>query len=307
MFESIMERSGEAEVLLRKVATAVGPIKKNIKKLIRGTSKGKITNQRNERNIAILREKLVSCGVNEGDVVLIHSSLDGLRSLGLSTEEIIDFILDIFRNVTVVFAAFPIEPIKRKEIYQYDPKKTLCWTGMLPNVFLKRDGVFRSLFPYNTLAAKGPLAEEMMTNSLHSKTPHGKYTPWDYCRLQHAKILFLGTTSREANTMALHMAPDIMCDKWPIDDWYENRRYLIRSDQDTIEKIVRIQRGFWYRFVNEYKTDYILKNAGYLRKIGVDDIPIEIVNDSFKMMEFILSRCNSGKLMYSIPKKYWKK
>lgn len=305
MFESLMERSGMAEVVLRKVATALGPVKKKLKKVIRGRSKSSISFQRDDTRINLLRSKLERSGIKDGDVVLIHSSLDGLRCLGLSAEEIVDFILDVFKKNTVVFASYPIEPNKKRKIYRYDPKKTLCWTGMLPNVFLKKEGVIRSEFPYNTLAAKGPLAIDMMKENLKAEVPHGDNTPWEFCRQHHAKILFLGTTSREANTMAIHMAPDIMGKQWPIKDWYESRNYQIVLGEETIVKKVLIQRGFWYQYVNEYRMDNLLKKKGLLKNLSFDGISLELVPDCFTMMNYIVNQCENQKLMYRIPRKYY--
>lgn len=306
MINSILERSGRAEVLFRKVATAVGPLKKRIKRLIRSNAKTEIVSERNDEKIDILRRTLNTCGIKKGDIVLVHSSFDGLRSLGLSVEELIDFILDVFSDMTVVFATYPIEPMKEKEVYKYNPDRTLCWTGMLPNLFLKREGVIRSLFPYNTLAAKGKYAKAMMTSNLSAETPHGKFSPWEFCRQYHAKILFLGTTSREANTMAIHMIPDIMGDDWPIKNWYEERKYVITVEGEKVYKTIKVQKGSWYQYVNEYKTDKILKDTGDLIDISVDDIPLEIVPDCYEMVEHLINRCKSGMLMYSIPQKHYK-
>ena len=115
MLEKIMEQSGKAEVLLRKMATVAKPIKKKLRKAIKGNLKSEIAIQRNDEKIALLRNKLQNCGIKEGDIVLVHSSLDGLRSLGISTEELIDFILNVFEHNTVVFATYPIEPLRKKE------------------------------------------------------------------------------------------------------------------------------------------------------------------------------------------------
>lgn len=306
MLEKILERSGMVEVVFRKTATAVAPVKKKIKRFIRGSSKSEIAKEKNELKIQILRDRLKNSGINNGDIVLIHSALDGLRSLGLSAEEIVDLILEIFPEMTVVFAAYPIEPSRKKEVYKYDPSKSLCWTGMLPNVFLKREGVIRSIFPYNTLAAKGNRAEGMMKDNICATFPHGEYSAWEFCRQNHAKILFLGTTSREANTMAIHMVPDVMGDEWPIKDWYEERKYIITNKGEKTEKAIKVQNGFWYQYVNEYKTDKLLKDQKLLMDISVEDIPLEIVPDCYDMMEYLVHRCRSGKLMYSIPKKYYK-
>ena len=107
--------------------------------------------------------------------------------------------------------------------------------------------------------------------------------------------------------MAIHMIPDVLGDAWPIENWYEERRYEITDGTEKIEKIIRVQRGFWYQYVNEYKTDRILKENNLLYDISIDDITIEIVPDCFAMIEFLERRAKQGQLMYSIPKKYYKR
>lgn len=307
MLNMLLGEFGFLEVLFRRVLNYMEPIKKRIKRTLRKNNSNSIEYERNFTLLQEVENQLLSCGINDGDIIIIHSSMDGLKELGFSEEELIDWLIKVFRNNTIVFAAYPIEPLKEKQVYKYNPDKTICWTGMLPNLFLKREGVIRSPFPYNSLAALGKDAEEMMKNSLSGLRPHDEYSAWEYCRKKHAKILFLGTTSKDANTMAIHMVPDIMQDKWKVLNWYKERTYRIRVDGLEIEKKIEIQDGYWAQFVMEYNTDRILKEKGLVRSIGINSIPIEIVDDSYKMMEFLVNRCKEGKYMYRIPKKYLKK
>ena len=304
---TIFEKSGLMEVFMRCTASAIEPIKRPVKRMLRGNNNHQKSAFVNPEQIAKLRDALLNSGVKSGDIVIIHSSLDGLHSLGLPGEKVIELVLDVFSSCTVVFVTFPIEPRKTKDVYSYDPQKTLCGTGMLPNLFLKFPGVVRSSFPYNSLAAIGRQAEAMMANDEKSFRPHDHYSAWEYCRQHHAKILFLGTTSREANTMAIHMIPDIMEEAWPIEKWYIKRNYKIKIGETITNRTIEVQDGFWYQYVNEYKTDKILRDAGLLRRIGFDDIPLEIVDDSMEMSEFLIERCRKGNLMYRIPHKYWRK
>lgn len=306
MLVYFLERSAKLEIIIRKLVTKCEPIKKYVKRLIRNDKKRKKNTVHNEELAEKLKKKLMELKIGKGDIIIIHSSMDGLEELGLTADEILDIILNAFYEATIVFAAFPIESNKKKELYRYTPQKTLSWTGVLSNTFLKRRGVLRSIFPYNSLAAIGADASPMMENNMQSKRPHDIYSAWEYCRQHHAKLLFLGTTSRESNTMALHMVPDIMGKNWPIKDWYVNRKYVITDNDRIINKEIEIQDGFWYQFVNEYKTDYLLKKKGYVKNISIDSIPIEIVDDSNEMINFLVEMCRSGKLMYTIPKKYYK-
>ena len=51
MFDSILEKHGELEVVFRKIATSIGPLKKIVKNRIRGNSKSEIAVERNEERI----------------------------------------------------------------------------------------------------------------------------------------------------------------------------------------------------------------------------------------------------------------
>lgn len=301
---TILEKSGLMEVLARRITCAVEPIKRIVKRMLRTKSINAVSE--NNEKISMFSETLAQCGVKDGDIIIIHSSLDGLRGLGLSAEKIIENIMEIFSDCTVVFPTFPLEPQKSKDIYYYNPLKSLCGTGMLPNLFLRKDCAIRSTFPYNSLAALGEQAELMMENDYKCVYPHDSFSAWEYCRQHHAKILFLGTTSREANTMAIHMIPDIMGAEWPISNWYSSRRYQIKINNTIIERDIKVQNKFWYRYVNEYKSDKSLRDAGILRRIGFDDITIEVIDDSKKMTDFLIDRCKKGELMYKIPQRYWK-
>ena len=308
MLKKLMEKSGFLEVTLRRVATFFSPLKRLVKRKMSKTKAGFVQPVSRQGLIDSFKKQIKTCNFSQNDIVIVHSSYDGLKKMGLGPSEIIDTIIQELNGATVLFAAFPIEPRVSKSLYKYDPSKTICWTGILPNLFLKRKGVVRTPVPYNSLASFGRFTEEIMKDNLKAVVPHGEYTPWHYCYEHHAKILFVGTTSRESNTMAIHMPPDIMKDDWPIEGWYERRKYLIKIDRGhEIEREIQIQKGFWYRYVNEYKTDKALKNEGLVTDISVNGIAIEYVSDCNKMLGFLIDRCKKGKLMYLIPRKYYKK
>lgn len=306
MFRRLMEKFGFVEVVARRFATAFKPIKRFLKRSQNNKKKG-TSIESSEKSLFLFKETLASLGILPGDVIIIHSSMDGLRTLGLSASEIIDLILEVFKGSTILFAAFPVEPKRTSGTFKYNPNKTFCWTGMIPNEFLKRDQTKRTLFPFNSLASYGPLTETILKDNLLAVTPHGKNSAWYRCYEFHAKLLFLGTTSRESNTMAIHMIPDIMDDCWPVDGWYEKRNYLIETGSGPFEKDILIQKGLWYRYVNEYKTDRILKDAHLLIDVSTPDVIIECVPDCHEMVRFLMDRCQKGKLMYSIPKRYFKR
>lgn len=255
-------------------------------------------------------QKAVLDAVADSDIVLVHSSMDGFRPVGVGAEEVFQFLVSLAdRGCTVVCAAFPITnlSIRDGKMKAYNPARTPCWTGMLSNYFLSHEGVVRSAVPYNSLAAIGPHAARMMQDNLEASTVYGEHTPWKYCVDHHAKLLFLGTTSLQANTIQTHMLADVMGDRWPIADWYEEIDCPVKTGGTLIPKTLKIQRTFWTQFVTDYETTGRLLHNGLLHTGEVAGCPFEYVDDVHEMVRFLEAECEKGRLMYAIPRRYWKK
>lgn len=122
---TIFEKSGLMEVFMRCTASAIEAIKRPVKRMLRGNNNHQKSASVNPEQIAKLRDALLNSGVKRGDIVIIHFSLDGLHSLGLPGEKVIELVLDVFSSCTVVFVTFPIEPRKTKDVYSYAPPNTV--------------------------------------------------------------------------------------------------------------------------------------------------------------------------------------
>ena len=254
---------------------------------------------------------LLAGSIMQGDIVLIHSSADGLEKLGITPEACLAYLKELAeeRQCTLVMPCFPITNLKppTEKSRPYDPHKTLCWTGMLPNLFLGEPGCVRSEFPYNSLAALGPWAEEMMAGNLRDQNVYGPHSAWRFCSDRHAKILFLGVKASCSNTMAIHMVPAVMGEDWPVADWYERRDYKVRFADGIREVPVLVQRDFWYRYTMEERTSGRLKQAGLLEETSVNGCNFGLVRDSHEMIQYLIGLCKKGKRMYAIPRRYMKK
>lgn len=247
-----------------------------------------------------------------GHIYLIHSSMEGLQRLNQTPKEIIANLFSILgdKNTTFVMPTFPIETLKRREpsyIRKYNVKKSLCWTGMMPNVFMKMDGCVRSSYPYNTLAAIGPHANKMFNLEKESVNPHDKYSAWYYCYENHATILFLGTTSIKSNTMLNHMLPDVMGDLWPIKQWYRKQQYEVTNlDQSKKLMDIEIQGGDWHNYFMSHYVDRWARKKGLLQTLN-NNIKVEMVPDCRAMLDAQINEFNKGTLPFCIPKRFWKK
>lgn len=261
-----------------------------------------------KRNMECIFSYIDSLGINKGDILLVHSSFEGMKSADPDAKEIIDHLLDIIgEEGTLVFPTFPIINLKNVpgKIQTYNPKRTFCWTGTLPNVFLTYKGVERSLFPYNSLAALGLHAKNMMKNNLLDNVPHGENSAWAYCVDHDAKILYLGVNIAECNTV-LHTADDRLGYKWPIKDWYDTFTYKIKTTDGLIEKEIQASKGFWARYNTCYNFNGKLKKLGFMTEKIVGGVNIGYTKSSKALMDYVISLAKQGKIRYKIPKKYWK-
>lgn len=248
--------------------------------------------------------------IGNNSIVLFHTSMDGLSSLGISADDFNDFLISLSRdNITVVIPAFPITNLtKLNQVKRpYNPQKTLCWTGIIPNLFIFNNGVIRSEFPYNSLAASGSRSSTMFEFDFMSKYVYDEHSAWNYCVQNRAKIIFAGVKARSSNTIAMHMIPDFMKENWPIDDWYEERSYSIKRDDSLLERVIKVQKSDWYKYCLEFRTARSLIDCKILEEERIANCYLGYVVDSKQMVDYLVQEVKKGNLMYKIPKKFYKR
>lgn len=303
----ILERYPNLEVFIRCFLWKFPQIKQLVKD--KNSHSKKNTMGRQDKEIwNKVKEKIKEFGIAKGDIVLVHSSMDGLANAGVTPKEVIDFLLDIVGDQgTLVFAAYPkCKQYKdEKDILYYDPKRTVSWTGLLPNVFCKYDGVVRSSFPYNTLAAKGRYAEDMMKNNLYDDTSQGKNSAWQFCIDHYAKILYLGVSAALSCTM-MNYPEDALGESWYVKDWYGTQRYAIKHGDEIIFKTIKERHSEWYRFYAMFHSEYWMIKHNFLIRDEIEGVYVGFTENMHELAEELLRLGRQGKSVYRIPKKYWK-
>jgi len=124
-----------------------------------------------------IKRGLKELGLKRGDVVGVHSSLGSFGYVDGGADAVINALLEtVGEGGTLVMPSYStnrenVERTQREielgitwksKILPYDPNKTPCWTGTIPETFRKRKGVVRSPNPTHSLAASGPKAEELV-------------------------------------------------------------------------------------------------------------------------------------------------
>lgn len=214
----------------------------------------------------ILQEELF---VTRGSVVFIHSSVNNL---------LIDFpatkILSILRELvgdegTLVFPTFHIN-IRAEEHLEKDPlfkvRQTPTTMGLLPELARRMKGAKRSLHPYYSVVAIGPLADELVSEHHLSPYPCSKQSPFYKLSIHGAIIIGIGVTAYQSLTF-VHTTEDIMLDKFPLQTRTEKIFQARVLDYEKKEIIVptlaphyRIAHRNLKRYLNKYIPKTICKS-----------------------------------------------
>ena len=302
------------ELFIRGIYYSNSPL---IRKIVHKTKEKKITHPSvsfSKDDIKYKWEKIKahidSLNILEGDLLIVHSSAEALYGIGINPKEVLEYLFSLVgKTGTLVIPCFPLYDEKNfdseSNIHIYNPKRTICSTGLIPNLFIRTQGVIRSKFPWNTLAAKGPLAESMMKANLETDLAHGKNSSWEFCMNHNAKILLLGVKSSHTTTM-VHVAEDILDEKWPIENWYEYRSYIIKDGESETEKTIRVRRQEWVKYnASWYRSNQLIKH-GILLEESIEGFNVGYISDSKSLVDFIIQRTLEHRPFFVVPKRCYK-
>lgn len=128
------------------------------------------------------------------------------------------------------------------EIITYDPSITPCGVGLVNELFWRKQGVKRSLFPYNMLAASGPLVDELLKDNLNERNPFPHGVDSGYYRFcqRNGLVVSIGVPLRDCITV-VRVVEDVRPD-WPIKDFFTERRFRVVEGETAREWTVRLIR-----------------------------------------------------------------
>lgn len=145
-------------------------------------------------------------GVKEGYQVLVHSSLSSLGHVIGGADAVIDALLEAVgpAGTVLVPTLTGSETLSPDNPPEFDPQRTPCWTGRIPETFRQRPEAVRSLHPTHSAAAIGAEAIALTREHAWSVTPCDELSPYGkLARRPDGYILLLGVT-HESNTTFHH-------------------------------------------------------------------------------------------------------
>lgn len=264
---------------------------------------------------AALIDYLKKIGVNDGALVMAHTSVSGLsfdsaesgsgNSLKVANELVSVLLQLIGETGTLVMPTHPIYKTRANSAEAasttpvYNPQSTPSGVGLANELFWRRPGTQRSLYPHNTLAAKGPLADELLRDNLTGlkPLPHGIESGYHrFCR-RNGLLISVGVPLASCFTL-VHTAEEARDDQWSVPDFFEERQYVVRHNGEDKPVTIRKTRTEFMMFslcIRKLRRDLV--GAGILHEGHVGTVRIDWAH-SGELFQFISDRNRTSAYPY---------
>jgi aminoglycoside N3'-acetyltransferase len=266
-----------------------------------------------------LQDHLRHIGVGEGALVMAHTSVNRLQFvdngksipggfLGAANCLVNDLLALVGPGGTLVMPthahyqdedSFLTDAQRRERVIHYDPQKTPCAVGLANELFWRRKGVLRSLHPYNSLAACGPLAEELLHDNLNAfkPLPHGVYSGYYRFCQKDGLVIGVGVSLQSSMTL-IHSPEEVRDDEWPIKDFFEERNYSVRIGEKDELYAVRQRCPKYSKFcICVHKVFRDLAREGILHETMAGNVRVDWVR-SKDMYDLFMDRNKNSPYPY---------
>ena len=138
-----------------------------------------------------MAQDLRNLGIRHDDVILMHSSLSSLGYVEGSADTVIDTLLAVLSEGTLLIPALSFDTVNAGNPV-FDARETPSCVGRISETFRKRPGVLRSMHPTHSVCGMGKLAKEILSRHRETDTPVGKNSPFGLLPEYGGKVLMLG-------------------------------------------------------------------------------------------------------------------
>ena len=246
-------------------------------------------------------------GVTPGALIMAHTSVTGLSfdpealSKGqtpnsLQVAQDLVFMLEelIGDTGTLVMPTHPVyknrsgSPNVEAAPPIYNPRTTPCGVGLANELFWRQDGTQRSLYPHNTLAARGPLAESFLANNLNDSKPlpHGTHSGYHRFCQRNGLLISIGVPLASCFTL-VHAAEEARDEHFPVRDFFEERNYLLRHAGQDRPVTIRKTRTEFMMFslcIRKLRRDLVAAGILHEGRVGTIRVDWAFSNDVFRFI-----------------------
>ena len=250
----------------------------------------------------ILKDEI---GIQNGDTVFIHSSIDRLN-LSFPFYLVLNMLRQaVGEDGTLLFPTYPkltsYKFLKSGEIFEV--KKTPSYTGALNEFARRQRGALRSLHPTKSVTAIGPNAQKLTSTHQDSPYPYDLCSPYYRITEVGGKIVGIGVENKFISFV--HCVDDTLKEKFPVKLYHDELfQAQCRNYNGGIVTVPTYAH-------NMSKMDFDLPT--FLKKYTTEDLyrPIKIYGMDFYsanptlLYDRMLGLAQEGITFY--PRKYYKK
>ncbi len=146
------------------------------------------------------KEELKSClqkmGLTGNEAIMVHSSMKSIGEVEGGADTVVDALMEYFAEGLLMTPTHTWAQMSR-EYNVFDPATEKACVGIIPNVFMKREGVVRSLHPTHSIAAYGKDARQYIVGEENATSPCPPGGCWDRLKDINAKINLIQFNSWE--------------------------------------------------------------------------------------------------------------
>ncbi|MBR6571945.1 MAG: AAC(3) family N-acetyltransferase [Clostridia bacterium] len=153
-----------------------------------------------------LKEHLRLMGLKPTDAVMIHSSMKSIGEVEGRADTVLDALMEYFSEGLLMLPTHTWGTVNAGHPV-FDPETEPACVGLLPNLFMKRPGVLRSLHPTHSMGVYGQNAAEYIRGEENATTPCPIGGAWYRLKEIGAKILLLGVT--HINNTFIHAIDEV--------------------------------------------------------------------------------------------------
>lgn len=140
-----------------------------------------------------LKKNLEASLINRKGTLLIHSSMKSIGAVEGGADTVLEVLIDYMKEGLLLFPTHTWEEWNLKDGI-YNPATEKACVGLLPNLFMQKEGVVRSLHPTHSVAALGNRAAEYIKRDEAVYTPCPRQGCFGGLYDESAQILFLGAS-----------------------------------------------------------------------------------------------------------------
>lgn len=279
----------------------------NVKSLSQKAKKAKTVTSIQDVDFSKIKDFLKTSGIKNKDLLVVHSAFSALKGCKMKPDGVLDELIELIGTEgTLAMPAMPkfknqvaVDEYLTKDtsdvVYEYDVQKTKISTGLLPGFLNKREGAIRSRHPINTMVALGPLSETITNGNLDGDSPLacGTNSSWKKCVDNDAFVIGLGTDLTHSLTM-IHVAEDVLDEKWPVKEWYRDKKFIIKDGDFQEERTLRERVPKWGALhYGERTLCKDLINSGIMKSAVIDGVIVEVLKAK-ELIAFLNSKNASG-------------